>query len=131
MTRAELLRLAERVEAAQGADAELDALIYDAAGMFAWWDALDAPKRENDRAIALRNNTRASNFHPTASLDAAASLVGERMWRLGNDGKGPNPADFRAEVIGMYVTHSSVAATPALALTAAALRARAEEASDD
>jgi hypothetical protein len=65
----------------------------------------------------------------TASLDAAMTLVGtDAFWRLGNDGEGPDVAAFKATVTfgeGPSLTfHDAVAATPALALVAAALRAR-------
>jgi hypothetical protein len=70
----------------------------------------------------------------TTSLDAALTLVPDQaadeavFWRVGNDGEGGNPADFKAEI---YVTSllvgkqfNGTAATPALALAIAALKAR-------
>lgn len=60
-----------------------------------------------------------------SSLDAAVSLVPESaMWRLGNDGKGRDPSRFYAEIVHCW-RYGATAVTPALALTAAALRARA------
>ena len=133
MTRAELLALAARVEAAQGADRELDALIYDAVGHFAWWDAIKVVKRSPDRHEALMMNVRASNFAPTASLDAAASLVPEG-WRWSVEtlsSAGPLGLCEHWPQSGQRHPYTrGEAATPALALTAAALRARAEEVGD-
>jgi hypothetical protein len=113
MTRAELLALAERVEKAQGADRHLDVDIYHAFG------------EPLGTGVALPPAF-------TASLDAAASLVPEG-WGYWIDGSAPelgitvsvmpiDPADRRDK--------RGDAATPALALTAAALRARAEEAGE-
>ena len=131
------MALAARVEAAQGADRELDALIYDASGHFAWWDAMDGPKRTPDRNEALRKITLASRFEPTASLDAAVSLVPEGWeWAAGID----PPGYFREGCAGWarvfprsrqdQGTGNRYAATPALALTAAALRDIAQEIAD-
>jgi hypothetical protein len=63
----------------------------------------------------------------TASIDAALKLVeADWFWRVGHDGEGADPSLFRADV-GEPVSFGfvrAVAATPALALCAAALRAR-------
>lgn len=128
-----LLDLAERVEAAMGADRELDAeiavLLSGDSGAWVvaesedsifshisgWWrDSADKSHEADDY---------------TASLDAAMALVdSDSFWRLGNDGEGPDVAAFKATVtagIGpTFSFHDAVAATPALALTAASLRAR-------
>lgn len=108
MDRDALLALAARVEAAAGADQALDRAIAMAAM---------PPER---RGMYVRR-------HYTASLDAAASLVpaGWR-WVVGNMGNAHVYQDCTA---GKSVTAQAV--TPALALTAAALRARAEEARDE
>lgn len=72
----------------------------------------------------------------SASIDAALTLVPEdSFWRVGNDGEGVDPALYRADV--GYATWPNgkdamphlgferrVAATPALALCLAAIRAR-------
>jgi hypothetical protein len=128
----DLLELAARCEAADGEDRLLDAEIYV---------ALDA-ERENLDALAI--NGAVGTWVPkcTASLDAAMTLVPEEndSWSLmkwPQDGK----PTFRATVSwtvksshknasGPYVMHKphvrrAEAATPALALCAAALRARA------
>ena len=71
----------------------------------------------------------------TASIDAAMTLVPEgdpafsaTFWRLGNDGEGADPAEFKAEILlcSMLTSKrlSATASTPALALCAAALLAR-------
>jgi hypothetical protein len=109
MTRASELRaLAARVEAAQGADWDLDKEIADA--------CLDYNMGDDE----------VPTF--TASLDAAASLVPAK-WRftLGSHGVAACLRGWMGED-GYQVTQPSRAATPALALTAAALRALAEEA---
>jgi hypothetical protein len=118
MRRADVIALAERVERAAGADRELDAEIAVAVtpGMFC-----------DGGYVGF---TGAGDMRPppayTASLDAAAALVpagcGYQLRRSPNgrtvaylwDGKG-------------FWSPTVVAATPALALTAAALRAIAEE----
>lgn len=100
----ELLKLAERCEAATGPDYEIDAQIADAIGKGSWY-AVGNP---------------AWKF--TASLDAAMTLVPEgcHWWmpfpneaRIANDEHVLTPLPQRC-------------ATPALALCAAALRAAQE-----
>ena len=110
--------LAERCEKATGPDRELDAMIHARDGLegVGYWS--DAPAF-------------------TASLDSALTLVPESddtravFWRLGNDGEGGNPGDFKAEVLvaSTYTakTFSGLADTAPLALCAAALRAREED----
>ena len=127
--RATLLALADRVEAATGPDREMDAEIAFAVGWRKsrgeWWKP---PGGEWGLVLPTF----------TASLDAALSLVPEG-WRWSVDftqrapyqdcgradlyapGSGYKPADVQ----DVY------AATPALALTAAALRALAQEAPGD
>lgn len=126
MNRAELLALADRCEAATGPDRALDFLILKrlrglrdlGCGLYEmenWYYSLD--------------NSEPSEKHPpfpspTASLDAALTLVPEGWdWCLSRGTGEPavasmSPAD---RVSGPCVT----CATPALALCAAALRARA------
>ena len=122
MTKDELLELADRVEAATGPDRELDRAIRDTLNLAHDYGA-DWGSRGRDIAQA---------FPYTASLDAAMTLVPEEVfWRLGHDGEGPDPSQFRAEMLMVFSrsSHSAVAvaATPALALTAAALRALAND----
>lgn len=107
MDRDTLLALAARVEAAAGADRALDRAIAMAAM---------PPER---RGMYVRR-------HYTASLDAAETLVPAGWTGMVHlDGKAGLYRDDREPTI------DGSAATPALALTAAALRARAEEARDE
>jgi hypothetical protein len=126
MTRDDLTALIARVEAATGPDGVLDAEIHRAANV-----ALQ------DMIAYDIGGWLVGGKHPqpvkvpayTASLDAAASLVPEGCeWtrHFGANGRltmmvhGPDPAGSLAQ-----------AATPALALTAAALRARLAQMGDD
>lgn len=140
MTRADLLALAARVEAAQGADRVLDAEIVCAArgytiheqtdparGHFAFWHG-------KPWESLCTNCTSWPAF--TASLDAAASLVpkGWRVaaliqdwhdnWRAHLMVKSGKAGGFKE----VNVLQWSASAT--LALTAAVLRAMAEEAGE-
>jgi len=147
----DLLELAERVERLQGPCRETDALIWCALhgkryiGHNPAWQAYgdspltqveftEPPKRT--RLVSGRDLPHALPW--TASLDAAMTLVPQRWnWMAGNRnhpaarayvengqpaflgyGHARNPARLWFEV---------VAATPALALCAAALRSRAQE----
>lgn len=140
MTRAEYLALAERAERAEGADRELDAAIFRTLGR------VPAVASNVRWATEERRELRGIVFGPdgyedewwavpafTASLDAALSLVPEGMtWRVGWQEKRfseghegvaavPAPLPFADD------WRESRAATPALALVAAALRALAAE----
>ena len=98
-----LAALIERVEQATGPDLELDAAIVASLKLY---------------IIALMSGVP----HYTASIDAAVSLVPEGwVWVVGNMG---NAHVYEERTAGKSVT--AEAATPALALTAAALRARME-----
>jgi hypothetical protein len=106
----ELTDLAARVEAATGADRELDALIADAIGKGSWY----------------ASGNPAWKF--TASLDAAMMLVPEG-YAYGVGNINPSlPPKCRCNAWVMPPPYKIGAdirtgATPALALTAAALRA--------
>lgn len=107
-----LVELAERCEAATGPDRELDYLIAKAIGGYRFGDALHGAM---------------SRF--TESLDAAMSLVPEGLcWRLGVNGNpkakllGGSAAAILGDDFGTDISKAG-AATPALALCAAALRA--------
>jgi len=111
--KATLLALAERVEALDGPNRNLDADIMRAIGLAgapAVFALVDAP-------------------HPyTASLDAAMTLVPEGWAVLMAFSEQRAVCDVHTAPLGQHGTwpaHAS-AATPALALCAAALRARAE-----
>lgn len=110
----DLRELADRCERASGADRGLNVEIADAIGLGRRLNAHSAPK-----------------WQYTASLDAAMTLVPKRwrtvtaneqnwepnwVWRLGT--KEEDESQF-----GRTVVVDGVAATPALALCAAALRA--------
>lgn len=101
-----MTKLSERVERLEGPDREIDRAIAEAIGI-GWYYSQGNPE-----------------FRYTASLDAAMSLVPEGYsWILYSDGScevGPTPiagsmmdAEFTAD-----------AATPAIALCAAALKSR-------
>lgn len=123
--------LIARVEAAEGADRELDAEIATATtpGMI--------------RDFEYVGFTGVGDMYPapayTASLDAAASLVPSGWhWNTGIDWSNANPPTVMGSAIvehaaGLRSSLGGEAATPALALTAAALRARLamQEGSDE
>lgn len=132
-----LLSLAERVEAASGPDRELDCLIAVAAAGY----YMLPPKWEGGPIGYGYRDKEGTEIHPghggdqlvkryTASIDAAMTLVdAEWFWRVGHDGEGADPGLFRADV-GEPVSFGfvrAVATTPALALCAAALKARASQ----
>lgn len=123
-TESELIALAERVEAATEPDRELRDDIMLALGWtyripgglkFHYW--FDPSGKRIDPPDPLR------------SLDGAMTLIGEEsFWRVGHDGEGPDPSLFSARVfdpIAMKGPRLALAETAPLALTAAALRARA------
>lgn len=122
--------LADRVEAAEGPEREIDSAIYEAIGIdetrCKWWCKMDG---RTDLTRARFIAAHAPQF--TASIDAAMTLVPDG-WAFGlssdliEDGavaglmrKSPHSAG------------DAKATTPALALTAAALRAQAIDARSD
>ncbi len=122
----------ERLEAASGPDRELDGAI---ALSFGW----TFEKMKGDRRPYYRKpgNTeyylRSEPPHYTSSIDAALSLVPEdAFWRIGHDGEGADPSEYRADVLLSRhpdpIVCSEVASTPAITLCIAALRARAHKA---
>lgn len=128
MTRAELLRLAERVEKAEGADRTLDEAIYRALGY--WWDADEAEWCAPDSPRAAEGNDVPAF---TVCQNAAATLVPDHWnWEMHSSGLcrvAPSPHHPRWKGGGVR-TQQTHAATPALALCAAALRALASEAGE-
>lgn len=118
MTHAELLALAERVEAATGPDRALEEEI-DLIALDLGWRAerkevpFDAPRY-------------------TSSIDAAVSLVPDGWaWQVNSHGTAlcwPNTLDGPKRAVKGFSLHDD--GTPANALAAAALRARAEEVGD-
>lgn len=120
----ELLKLAERCEAAAGSDRDLDVDIHEAIGNVV------------DRGCPAEWHSGEETPRYSESIDAAMMLVREdaqrlRFWRVGNDGEGGDPSAFKAEILVVTnltsVTSKAIAATPALALCAASLRARAAQ----
>jgi hypothetical protein len=116
----ELLALAKRVEALTGPDREVDTWIENHLGLARFEPA--HPFRSH-----CDGHTRKEPKLYTASLDAAMSLVPEG-WNWGawmrHDWLKQNAQVWHLERKGS--TNNGDAATPALALTAAALRAIAE-----
>ena len=114
----ELLKLAERVEALDGPDREVDEAIF-------WFlyprGTFDMP----EQARCVPSHIQSVIPQYTASLDAAMSLVPEcREWHAGKHFKGGGSAYILCSKVlrdPIYAT----AATPALALVAASLRALA------
>lgn len=127
-----LMELASRVESATGADRELDALIEVAIG--AWPNTFEAEQSgtdEDEWSVVEREpgGRKVDRFRPerfTASLDAALTLLlpAQRLRGFGEGKSGRWAADIacRDTRRGLAIGQG---ATPALALTAAALRARA------
>lgn len=134
-TKAELLELAERVEGASGPDRELDQAIMDA--VFQPWSGYVGAHYEgtNERVIDTgwvdgRGYRWIGAPRLTASLDSAMALVPEGC------GQGSirwNGDSVVAEVWGSLANGMPTGdgATPALALCAAALRARAYSNGDE
>lgn len=133
MTTPEALEaLARRCEDAGEGSREIDGEIFKAACNCPgdeWWrfdDGLWCRQDKEDRV--------AFDLPPsyTTSLDAAMTLVpAEAFWRLGHDGDGADPSEFRAQIIiprlgGTDARGLAICSTPALSLTAAALRALAQ-----
>ncbi len=125
MTRAEMDALIARVEAAEGPDRELDAEIGRARGYVvaetATWGAVFVAAGRSEDGSPRRVPTY------TASLDAAAALVPSGWrWMLDNlNTAGPLAMCEHWPATGPTLPYTrGEAATPALALTAAALRAR-------
>lgn len=145
MTKAEQLRaLADRCEAASEGSRELDAEIAIVTFYGGWNDLDDARDVTRARKTLISHGARPGDFEIvgfsgvslrsspayTASIDAAMTLVdAEWFWRIGHDGEGPDPSMFRADIGGSvsFGFVKATAATPALALCAASLRALAEK----
>lgn len=119
-----LLELAQRVEAAEGPDRGLDALISAMQIRAISETRFKTVQAWADTAIFNRWNFP----HYTSSLDAAMQLVPER-WRLDHLGEKRIVPGFIATVSPKMDIDGDAfggeAATPALALTAACLRAKA------
>jgi hypothetical protein len=117
-----LLELADRCEQATGPDRELDAEIAEASGNMPE-DYQRATHYGEPRPYFWHKFEHEGEIIPlryTASLDAAMTLVPEEAWW--SVMRAPCAEGYDAEVASDDPRH---AATPALALCAAALRARA------
>jgi hypothetical protein len=111
----ELVELAERCEAAEGPDREIDLAIIEAI-----YPGAKPYPHSAELFIHAGGHFRLSDFRYTASLDAAMSLVPlSEDWEIS---AGPNDATAMILSCGSR----SDAKTPALALCAAALRAKAK-----
>jgi hypothetical protein len=133
-SRDELLGMAERVEGATGPDRETDLAIALAVG---WYPPGVDPRLYQDSRTNALYLQRTPLF--TSSLDAAMTLVPEG-WHVMTLCEGPNieprPRDFTYDGTWSVELHATIkglrhnleygsGATPALALTAASLRAHA------
>lgn len=130
----DLIALAERVAKAQGADANLGRDVLRACGWvqtevgyflgpLTRWSPPDPKSRFSFDDDDFRR------YDPTASIDAAMSLVPEGgTWTLlsadPNEGDVDGPQLPFATVVTSVDAYHATGATPALALAAAALRAR-------
>lgn len=127
----DLLRLAERVEKLEGPDREVDLEIARYRGVTVW-------KRNDDDT----GNYETTHWHYTASIDAAMTMAGQgyhlafdvhfmddenviryRGYSFRPDWAKWNPHDMAW--LNRDGSESPLCATPALAITSAALRARA------
>lgn len=137
--RATLLGLADMVEAASRPDRELDAEIARSCGWVAldkhqWWSAEHVADCRQRKVSKWKYATQSLPTF-TASLDAALSLVPEgagvevqRYWTSEHD----DAVWSAVAIVGMgAVEESRDRPSAALALTAAALRALAQEAPSD
>jgi len=134
----DLLELAKRCEQASGPERELDGAIWCAVNGydFLGWDGAGVMwrKRGHDRSHYPADRVRIF----TASLDAALTLVPEGWpWSLDATQRPPYRECGRADIFapggGLKPTDvmDVYAATPALAICAAALRARAAKDTPD
>ena len=136
MTEAELITLAARVEAATGPDRELDADISAAIGTPVRSRRTAGGKNKGrEWFVDSHGGVETWSHHPvdyTASIDAALSLLPEgRGWSIHYPSVPDSDNLPSARVWGtLHRTTAACAATPALALTAAILRALSEEMND-
>ncbi len=83
--------------------------------------------------LRLKGNPAGRGYRPyTASIDGALTLVPEGCWAEGafGAGRGTSAIEIHAPMT-FDPLGAAVAATPALALTAASLRALAQKGTDD
>ena len=136
MTKQEVLALAERVEKSEGSDRELDAEIWAISERLSGF-VIDAIPSENCVGMVTRyfeSGTHGTAVSPsyTFSLDAAMSLVPEGHFpRLFCEAAFAIIVRYEVGDPWVEVCRSGLCLTPALALTAAALRAIAEGMKND
>jgi hypothetical protein len=118
-TRDRLLALAARCQAASGPDRELD----EAIAVACYPSLIQHNERGEPRWYMHGVRVRIEDY--SASLDAALSLVRPEGLDSINIHRDFGEAEPWCAEIGYNSVHSSTGATPALALCAAALRARA------
>ena len=128
--RAKLLELAERCEAAEGPDRKLDEAIERATGNYTAFAHYTLGDDDCDEYVPTRYS---------ASIDAAMTLA-KANWLVGFKGLWDGKAKAANAFIDLYTVKDdglfwgdhiqACATTPALALTAACLRARATENTD-
>ena len=150
MSKAELFALAERVERASAGNRDLDVEIWLAVGLGKTDGGPDSerggfPPLSPGMPVNGVSAYECFERFPTnlgqiarhwgvprltTSLDAALTIIPENaFWRaIGNDGEGPDPSMFRAEIISgeKLRLSTAVSISAPLALCAAALKARAE-----
>jgi hypothetical protein len=124
--------LAERVEMAEGPDRELDAEIARAIGLEVQTVMVMAPKPYDQLSSIHRDEGAAPVSRPlarfTASTDAASGLLlPEQRYEAGTWEAYPRGTAVVAGLTSMSPHSYGDAATPALALCAAALRARLQQ----
>lgn len=129
MTRSELEALAARVEVAEGPDDQIDVLRH---AFYVIFPAPEIGTEERGRWVDLSRSYHRM-LDAEAYESAALMLISpdDTFWRVGHDGKGADPSLFLATVFTPVVgranrPHDAVAATPALAICAAALKALAQ-----
>lgn len=118
----DLLKLAERCEAATAPDRDLDRLILKECG---WLEVVSFAYSWQDPQGQMQKDAP----RPTASLDAAMTLIDDsEIWGVSKQEHNPGrDYYYHASVMpfGPKPWHEAKAGTAALALCAAALRARA------
>jgi len=131
MSPEEVAALADRVEAAKGPDRELDSLIWLYVTPGATREAIVIPATENRRGWTIDETREASGRlivvpRFTGSLDAAMALVPEGLGPIIQPGLN---GIWHARMVRININTPQLlefrgkAATPALTLTAASLRA--------
>lgn len=129
MTRTDLLNLADRIERAEGPDRVFEAAIYATIHPEEFENAAEAKHYASHPPVNRADLIYFKSVgvpHYTSSLDAAMQLVPEgASWNLVSVGRSEPPVASVYLPDDTFHVFRGNAATPALALTAAALRALA------